>query len=116
MVFLNGAILGIHKRPKRLVAAFRQLRRAGRVGEFVSIFLQARHRSCVNGMSRRLPVGRFGCLVLVLDLVQYRRGRSIPSLGRMSIFSCGVALCKMLDMRKVACGRAEHPMLWKEAW
>ena len=41
MVFLNGAILGIHRRPRRLVAAFRQLRRAGRVGEFVSITLAA---------------------------------------------------------------------------
>lgn len=40
MVFLNGSILGIHRRPKRLVKEFRQLRRAGRVGEFVSIFLQ----------------------------------------------------------------------------
>jgi DNA-directed RNA polymerase III subunit RPC2 len=41
MVFLNGAILGIHRRPRRLVAAFRALRRAGRVGEFVSITLGA---------------------------------------------------------------------------
>lgn len=40
MVFLNGSILGIHRRPKRLVKEFRRLRRAGRVGEFVSIFLQ----------------------------------------------------------------------------
>jgi hypothetical protein len=40
LVFLNGAILGIHARPKRLVAAFRQLRRAGRIGEFVSVWAQ----------------------------------------------------------------------------
>ena len=39
-MFLNGAILGIHARPKRLVAAFRQLRRAGRIGEFVSVWAQ----------------------------------------------------------------------------
>lgn len=40
MVFLNGSILGIHRRPKQLVASFRRLRRAGRLGEFVSIFGQ----------------------------------------------------------------------------
>ena len=39
LVFLNGMIIGVHARPKYLVAATRTLRRVGRIGEFVSIYL-----------------------------------------------------------------------------
>ena len=39
LVFLNGMIIGVHARPKYLVAAMRTLRRIGRIGEFVSIYL-----------------------------------------------------------------------------
>ena len=40
MVILNGMVLGIHRRPLAFVNAFRKMRRAGRIGEFVSIHLQ----------------------------------------------------------------------------
>ena len=40
MVFLNGQILGVHRRPMSLVESIRKLRRAGRLGEFVSIHVQ----------------------------------------------------------------------------
>ncbi|KAJ4461587.1 putative DNA-directed RNA polymerase III subunit RPC2 [Paratrimastix pyriformis] len=45
VVFLNGQILGIHRNPRHFVYAFRALRRAGRVGEFVSIFLNEQQRT-----------------------------------------------------------------------
>eukprot|EP00388_Colpodella_angusta_P000296 GDKJ01001131.1.p1 GENE.GDKJ01001131.1~~GDKJ01001131.1.p1 ORF type:complete len:1201 (+),score=305.88 GDKJ01001131.1:22-3624(+) len=37
-VFLNGNLLGVHRRPKRFVRNLRELRRSGYVGEFVSIY------------------------------------------------------------------------------
>eukprot|EP00930_Biecheleria_cincta_P046228 TRINITY_DN31884_c0_g1_i1.p1 TRINITY_DN31884_c0_g1~~TRINITY_DN31884_c0_g1_i1.p1 ORF type:complete len:1203 (-),score=178.11 TRINITY_DN31884_c0_g1_i1:56-3379(-) len=37
-VFLNGNLLGIHRRPKRFMSNLQQLRRRGLVGEFVSIY------------------------------------------------------------------------------
>ncbi|GAQ79190.1 DNA-directed RNA polymerase III subunit 2 [Klebsormidium nitens] len=37
LVFLNGSILGVHRKPHKLADAIRRLRRAGRVGEFVSV-------------------------------------------------------------------------------
>lgn len=40
LVFLNGNILGLHRRPHRFVASFRELRRRGLVGEFVHLHLQ----------------------------------------------------------------------------
>ncbi|OLP89723.1 DNA-directed RNA polymerase III subunit RPC2 [Symbiodinium microadriaticum] len=38
LVFLNGSLLGIHRRPKRFMASLQQLRRRGLIGEFVSIY------------------------------------------------------------------------------
>ncbi|CAJ1354870.1 unnamed protein product [Effrenium voratum] len=38
LVFLNGNLLGIHRRPKRFMASLQQLRRRGLIGEFVSIY------------------------------------------------------------------------------
>merc|ERR1719191_1669137 len=38
LVFLNGELLGIHRRPNKFISNLRNLRRQGRVGEFVSIF------------------------------------------------------------------------------
>ncbi|KAG0230566.1 DNA-directed RNA polymerase III core subunit ret1 [Actinomortierella wolfii] len=53
MVFLNGSILGITRHCKQFVASFRRMRRAGRISEFVSIFVndhhQAIHISCDGG-------------------------------------------------------------------
>eukprot|EP00210_Caulerpa_lentillifera_P008427 g8039.t1 len=40
LVFLNGVILGVHFHAERFVCMFRELRRCGRLGEFVSISLQ----------------------------------------------------------------------------
>lgn len=39
LVFLNGLIVGVHTRPNELVGKVRRLRRVGRVGEFVSVYL-----------------------------------------------------------------------------
>jgi DNA-directed RNA polymerase III subunit RPC2 len=39
LVFLNGLVVGVHERPTDLVNKIRQLRRVGRVGEFVSVYL-----------------------------------------------------------------------------
>lgn len=39
LVFLNGLIVGVHDRPNILVDAVRDLRRAGVIGEFVSVYL-----------------------------------------------------------------------------
>ena len=44
-MFLNGLILGVHRQPHQLLATVRQLRRAGHVGEFVSVQLHPTHRS-----------------------------------------------------------------------
>ena len=45
LVLLNGLILGVHRQPHKLLATIRQLRRAGHVGEFVSVQLHPTHRS-----------------------------------------------------------------------
>ncbi|GMI73184.1 nuclear RNA polymerase C2 [Hibiscus trionum] len=39
LVMLNGLILGKHRRPQHFAIALRKLRRAGKVGEFVSVFV-----------------------------------------------------------------------------
>lgn len=38
LVFLNGVILGVHRDAEKFVNDFRRLRRAGRVGPFVSVY------------------------------------------------------------------------------
>lgn len=40
MVFLNGSILGIHRRPRSFMNCLRLLRRSGKLGEFVSVYAQ----------------------------------------------------------------------------
>jgi DNA-directed RNA polymerase III subunit RPC2 len=45
VVLLNGAVLGVHRRAQRLARAFRRLRRAGVVGEFVSVHVDERERA-----------------------------------------------------------------------
>jgi DNA-directed RNA polymerase III subunit RPC2 len=44
MVNINGNIIGLTSAPKRFVTNFRKLRRAGRMSEFVSIFINQHHR------------------------------------------------------------------------
>ena len=39
-MWLDGNLLGTHQRPKRFVAMLRRLRRAGRLGRFVSVHTQ----------------------------------------------------------------------------
>ena len=39
-MFLNGNILGVHRRPKHFARSLREMRRRGKVGEFVSVYLQ----------------------------------------------------------------------------
>mmetsp|Transcript_6488 Transcript_6488/g.15811 ORF Transcript_6488/g.15811 Transcript_6488/m.15811 type:complete len:1189 (-) Transcript_6488:33-3599(-) len=38
LIFINGTLLGVHRRPKKFMHTLRQLRRFGKVGEFVSIY------------------------------------------------------------------------------
>ena len=45
LVFLNGSILGRHRRPLAFMESMRALRRAGRLGEFVSIFMHSAQRA-----------------------------------------------------------------------
>ncbi|CDJ61204.1 DNA-directed RNA polymerase III subunit, putative [Eimeria maxima] len=45
LVFLNGTLLGLHRRPQQLLTAVRLLRRRGFLGSFVSVHLNAAHRS-----------------------------------------------------------------------
>ncbi|XP_059456105.1 DNA-directed RNA polymerase III subunit 2 isoform X1 [Corylus avellana] len=46
LVIFNGLILGKHRRPQRFASAMRKLRRAGKIGEFVSVFVNEKQR-CV---------------------------------------------------------------------
>ncbi|GFP99206.1 DNA-directed RNA polymerase iii subunit rpc2 [Phtheirospermum japonicum] len=46
LIIFNGLILGKHRRPQRFANAMRKLRRAGKIGEFVSIFANEKQR-CV---------------------------------------------------------------------
>ncbi|KAH6772430.1 nuclear RNA polymerase C2 [Perilla frutescens var. hirtella] len=39
LIIFNGLILGKHRRPQRFAYSMRKLRRAGKIGEFVSIFV-----------------------------------------------------------------------------
>ena len=40
LVFLNGQILGTHRQPLQFVLIIKRLRRAGHIGEFVSVYAQ----------------------------------------------------------------------------
>ena len=59
LVFLNGHILGVHQWPARFAASLRALRRAGRIGEFVSVYTaRAPHAAAPRRHhSRRADVG-----------------------------------------------------------
>ncbi|KAK1420274.1 hypothetical protein QVD17_21727 [Tagetes erecta] len=46
LVILNGSIVGKHRRPELFANGMRKLRRAGRVGDFVSIYVHEKQR-CV---------------------------------------------------------------------
>ena len=80
LVFLNGVVLGLHKRPKQLLAAVRQLRRRGLLRAFVSIHLNAAHQAiyiATDGgrLSRPLVVVEKGKPLLTKShLQQLQRG------------------------------------------
>lgn len=46
LIILNGQIVGKHRKPQRFATAMRMLRRAGKIGEFVSVFVNEKQR-CV---------------------------------------------------------------------
>ncbi|KAI4340479.1 hypothetical protein MLD38_025309 [Melastoma candidum] len=46
LIIFNGLILGKHRRPQRFANVMRKLRRAGKIGEFVSVFVNEKQR-CV---------------------------------------------------------------------
>ncbi|KAF8406488.1 hypothetical protein HHK36_008577 [Tetracentron sinense] len=46
LVIFNGLILGKHRQPQHFANAMRKLRRAGKIGEFVSVFVNEKQR-CV---------------------------------------------------------------------
>ncbi|XP_056172452.1 DNA-directed RNA polymerase III subunit 2 isoform X3 [Syzygium oleosum] len=46
LIIFNGLILGKHRRPQRFANTMRKLRRIGRIGEFVSVFVNEKQR-CV---------------------------------------------------------------------
>eukprot|EP00923_Selenidium_pygospionis_P019802 GHVN01034482.1.p1 GENE.GHVN01034482.1~~GHVN01034482.1.p1 ORF type:complete len:1175 (+),score=167.39 GHVN01034482.1:2013-5537(+) len=45
LVFLNGTLLGVHRRPKTFMSNLRELRRHGKVGEFVSVYDNDAHKA-----------------------------------------------------------------------
>ncbi|KAG1360652.1 putative DNA-directed RNA polymerase II subunit 2 [Cocos nucifera] len=45
LVIFNGLILGKHRQPQRFASAMRKLRRSGKIGEFVSIFVNEKQLS-----------------------------------------------------------------------
>ena len=47
VVQVNGTIIGLTRFPSRFVSNFRRLRRAGRVSEFVSIYINHHHRTVI---------------------------------------------------------------------
>jgi DNA-directed RNA polymerase III subunit RPC2 len=44
MVNVNGDIIGLTRSPRRFVTSFRKLRRAGRINEFVSVYINQHHK------------------------------------------------------------------------
>lgn len=55
VVNLNGGLIGITRMPHKFVMNFRKLRRAGRVSEFVSIYLNHHHKTVyISGDSGRI--------------------------------------------------------------
>ncbi|KAF4671681.1 DNA-directed RNA polymerase III subunit RPC2 [Perkinsus chesapeaki] len=46
-VFLNGALLGVHRRPQTFMSDMRALRRRGKIGEFVSIYEHEAQRAII---------------------------------------------------------------------
>eukprot|EP00929_Paragymnodinium_shiwhaense_P118575 TRINITY_DN90492_c0_g1_i1.p1 TRINITY_DN90492_c0_g1~~TRINITY_DN90492_c0_g1_i1.p1 ORF type:complete len:1191 (-),score=260.04 TRINITY_DN90492_c0_g1_i1:192-3764(-) len=71
LVFLNGTLLGVHRRPKKLISNLQALRRSGRIGEFVSCY---EHES-QNAVMIASDGGRL-CRPLII--VQDGKSRFVP--------------------------------------
>lgn len=81
LVFLNGIIIGAHARPTELVRRVRQLRRRGRVGEFVSVYLNDVQKAVYiasdgGRVCRPLLVVEKGCILLT-DSHMKRLGKGL---------------------------------------
>jgi len=87
LVFLNGLLIGAHRRPREFVRRFRFLRRQGLVTEFVSVYLHAPQRAvylAADGgrLCRPLLVVEGGRpLLTALHMEQLRAG--LTSLGAL---------------------------------
>ena len=95
VVIVNGLITGAHADPVWLVANLRRIRRAGKMGEFVSIYLNRQHGT-VNIAS---DGGRVCRPLLVLEKGQLLLNKShIDGLGNKSDPGA-VTLDKLLEVR-----------------
>jgi len=47
LVFLNGALIGVHRHPHAFLQSMRYLRRLGKIGEFISIYHHANTKSVI---------------------------------------------------------------------
>jgi DNA-directed RNA polymerase III subunit RPC2 len=45
VVHVNGAIIGLTRFPGRFVSQFRKLRRAGKINEFVGVYINHHHKT-----------------------------------------------------------------------
>jgi DNA-directed RNA polymerase III subunit RPC2 len=93
LVFLNGLIIGVHNNPHAFMAKIRYLRRRGRIGEFVSIYLNMVHKSVYiasdgGRVCRPLLIVDNGKLRLSQDDIN-NLGKS-PNASLESLFRLGV--------------------------
>ncbi|KZV87300.1 DNA-directed RNA polymerase [Exidia glandulosa HHB12029] len=81
MVHVNGMIIGLTRTPLHFVAKLRKLRRAGRISEFVSVYINHHHRAvyiaCDGGRICRplIIVERGQSLVTAEHVVLLRAGK-----------------------------------------
>ncbi|EZG46753.1 DNA-directed RNA polymerase beta subunit [Gregarina niphandrodes] len=45
LIFLNGSMLGVHRRPTQFMLNWKRLRRCGKIGGFVSIYVDESHQA-----------------------------------------------------------------------
>jgi len=92
LVFLNGLVIGAHRRPQDFVRRFRFLRRKGLLGEFVSVYLHSLQRAVYiasdgGRLCRPLLVAEEGRTKLTaLHLEQLKGGlRTLTDLLRIGV-------------------------------
>lgn len=82
VVNVNGSIIGLTRYPARFVANFRKLRRAGRVSEFVGVYINNHHRTVLIASDG----GRICRPMIIVD-----RGR--PRVTSEHVNVCCTAVC-----------------------